>query len=405
MFNPASVKAISTIAVAICVAAAPSLASTTTQGQTIVGSSANELTEEQLIDLRTAAEELGIPFQEAHERFAGQDSFAAAIDQIRVLAPRSFSAAAIELGPGYTAWASFVGEPPSSVRALLSSLPLQVEIRVDASVSEEALVKAQQDIYFKLAQVVDVEHLSSGITQDGYIEFTHPDADFAKKVADVVSESASSRGLKDRIVTLEGDPTVLLTAVSGGETWAGTCSSAFTVIGLGGTATGVSTAGHCANTTSGYTAPGGGVTGNTTAYNYNANGDTMWFRLFWMGETPSITNKFKYTSSGAQRQVLGTANPVVGQSICRYGMSTGNHCTTIAAINECRSGVCLLFRANGNTLAGGDSGGPWYSGNNAQGISHGILTDTWGGKWDLGTRVGALNLLNVTVNTAPVWFP
>lgn len=75
----------------------------------------------------------------------------------------------------------------------------------------------------------------------------------------------------------------------------------------------------------------------------------------------------------------------------------------MSTINYCDSaGYCLLFRSGPSRVDFGDSGGPWYYGNVAKGVTRGFLENNLGFRVDdIATRVGALNLLNTVVKTAP----
>lgn len=71
------------------------------------------------------------------------------------------------------------------------------------------------------------------------------------------------------------------------------------------------------------------------------------------------------------RDITNAANPVVGQSICHVGRTTGHHCGTVQAVN-------VTLNYGGETVYGlfrsticsepGDIGGPAFSGGTALGI-------------------------------------
>jgi streptogrisin C len=82
--------------------------------------------------------------------------------------------------------------------------------------------------------------------------------------------------------------------------------------------------------------------------------------------------------AGPDVKVIGTAAPVVGQPVCRSGRSSAWSCGTIDEVGiyvvQGRSGNPTDLRAFSGFLSfavqssGGDSGGPWLSGNYAVGI-------------------------------------
>jgi hypothetical protein len=64
-------------------------------------------------------------------------------------------------------------------------------------------------------------------------------------------------------------------------------------------------------------------------------------------------------------------------SVCRFGASSGNGCSAVYQINVCNTyssgdSYCGLIRTHRYTGSrDGDSGGPWYYGNNAYGVHSG----------------------------------
>ena len=161
----------------------------------------------------------------------------------------------------------------------------------------------------------------------------------------------------------------------GGETISTGCTAGFTV--HDSNFAGISTAGHCPNDLfASYAVPGLGIEAvvfqSAAQELWGLTGDVQWH--YFANEMLSITNKFVYTQSGGQRQALATANPVVGAAICYYGRITFNHCATVDKINMCGTDpdsgveVCQIVTTNAHLSQPGDSGGPWYWNNNAQGI-------------------------------------
>ncbi|GAA4948376.1 S1 family peptidase [Actinoplanes utahensis] len=171
------------------------------------------------------------------------------------------------------------------------------------------------------------------------------------------------------------------------------CSIGFSVT------TGFVTAGHC------------GEEGTaTTGFNNQAQG-TVEFSVFpgaadmgfvavngnW---TPRpVVNDFK----GNELPVAGNTEAPVGAAICRSGSTTGTFCGTVLAKNQTvrypEGAVTGLTRTN-VCAEGGDSGGPWLSGDQAQGVTSGGSGDcTAGGETffqPLNEILAAQNLTLVT---------
>jgi hypothetical protein len=150
-----------------------------------------------------------------------------------------------------------------------------------------------------------------------------------------------------------------------------TCTTGFTVRNSAGTR-GVSTAGHCGNsqTLSGYalTFRGEAYSGSYDVQWHNASGHTYPNTIKVSSGTRSITGT---RSRGSQ---------TVGSQVCKQGRTTGYTCGTISTTSYCASGACTWVRVagNGTNLSeGGDSGGPWFSGNTAYGShTYGIGNDS-----------------------------
>ncbi|PWR12185.1 hypothetical protein DKT69_24785 [Micromonospora sicca] len=78
--------------------------------------------------------------------------------------------------------------------------------------------------------------------------------------------------------------------------------------------------------------------------------------------------------SGGNVAVAGSQDAAIGSSVCRSGRTTGWRCGTILGRNEtvnyAQGAVYGLSRSNA-CAEGGDSGGSWISGNQAQGVTSG----------------------------------
>jgi streptogrisin C len=87
-------------------------------------------------------------------------------------------------------------------------------------------------------------------------------------------------------------------------------------------------------------------------------------------------------TSGGTVPVAGSTEAPVGASVCRTGSTTGTRCGLIqarnATVNYPEGTVTGLTRTN-VCAEPGDSGGPWLSGNQAQGITSGGSGDCRGG--------------------------
>ncbi|SCG17482.1 streptogrisin C. Serine peptidase. MEROPS family S01A [Micromonospora echinofusca] len=141
------------------------------------------------------------------------------------------------------------------------------------------------------------------------------------------------------------------------------CSVGFAVVG------GFVTAGHC-----------GGVGSPTLGFNNVSQGtfagssfpgnDYGWVRTNGSWTPQPWVNNY----AGGNVTVAGSQDAAIGSSVCRSGRTTGWRCGTILGRNETvnypQGAVSGLTRSNA-CAEGGDSGGAWVSGNQAQGVTSG----------------------------------
>ena len=141
------------------------------------------------------------------------------------------------------------------------------------------------------------------------------------------------------------------------------CSIGFSVAG------GFVTAGHC-----------GGVGSGTAGYNNVAQG-TVRGSSFpgndygWVQTNGSWTPRpWVNNHAGGNVDVAGSQEAAIGSSVCRSGRTTGWRCGTILGKNEtvnyAQGPVHGMTRSNA-CAEGGDSGGAWITGNQAQGVTSG----------------------------------
>lgn len=171
-----------------------------------------------------------------------------------------------------------------------------------------------------------------------------------------------------------------------------TCTSGFSVKNSSGTK-GVTTAGHCNNSQSysGVSLPfmsGTAWPSSTPWY------DIQWHRgdqaftvrnLIWDG----TYNRFIYS-------VKFRTSQSVGEWVCKYGMTTGYACGTIAVTNQ--DGVNI--RVDNMTVQPGDSGGPWFWNNTAYGTTIAACTLSNGTQCVIYGPVDQIyNILGLTILT------
>ncbi|HEY8533180.1 MAG TPA: S1 family peptidase [Micromonospora sp.] len=186
--------------------------------------------------------------------------------------------------------------------------------------------------------------------------------------AESARQFAAASGASDAVRVIEADESpVPLFDVRGGDPYfidgRARCSIGFAVVG------GFVTAGHCGrpgSTTTGFNRAPQGV------FRASSFPGDDWGVVEVNGDwTPRpVVNDF----NGGEVVVAGAQEAPVGASVCRSGSTTGTRCGTILAknvtVNYPEGAVSGLTRTN-VCAEPGDSGGPWMSGNQAQGVTSG----------------------------------
>ncbi|XBH23016.1 S1 family peptidase [Jonesiaceae bacterium BS-20] len=168
--------------------------------------------------------------------------------------------------------------------------------------------------------------------------------------------------------------------VGGSSMSGGLCTSGFSVK-TASYAHGMMTADHCPNS----------LSMGSYALSYRGGSSTR--DVQWHSTTATTTvNKLSTTHN-----ITATANPTVGQLLCRYGVTSGLKCDYTYKANQCRNTYCGMMTMEKRLAAGGDSGGPWFSSTTAYGVHSGWVT-IWLVARDMFTPVrNGASTLGVTV--------
>lgn len=175
------------------------------------------------------------------------------------------------------------------------------------------------------------------------------------------------------------------------------CTSAFTVRDASLTP-GMLSAGHCSNSQSYWWFSGPGpFSMSFLSERWQNNADIQWHTTSAQGIEPL----FHADSTTTARAQIGVGVGLVGQYLCRRGTVSGYACTTVTSITyapaydgACPGTTCLAVFSltSGAGPSQGDSGGPWFIGNEPHGITKGFA-----GSQAIFTRVWYLNTMGVTL--------
>jgi streptogrisin C len=189
-----------------------------------------------------------------------------------------------------------------------------------------------------------------------------------------VSDFVKAAGQAVRVVPSAERPRPLYDVRGGDEIILGRsalCSMGFAVQG------GYVTAGHCGRTNT-VTQGSNWVDSGVVRGSVFPGSDYAWIQTNASWNTLPIVNNY----AGGTVPVAGSTQASVGSSVCRSGRTTGWRCGVIQAhnttINYADGPVYGATRTNA-CAEGGDSGGSFISGNQAQGVTSGGSGDCKGG--------------------------
>jgi streptogrisin C len=152
------------------------------------------------------------------------------------------------------------------------------------------------------------------------------------------------------------------------------CSVGFSATGPNGTKH-ILTAGHCIRA-GGVVLADGVELGRVNAGTFDTDGD---FGLIDVTDPNAQTTPSVDTRDGGPITVTGTETAPIGASVCRSGSTSGFACGEITALDETVNyGEGIIVRGLTRTSVcaePGDSGGPFVSGTQAQGVTSGGVGD------------------------------
>ncbi|GIJ44539.1 hypothetical protein Val02_14250 [Virgisporangium aliadipatigenens] len=175
------------------------------------------------------------------------------------------------------------------------------------------------------------------------------------------------------------------------------CSVGFAVQG------GFVTAGHCGQPGDTTAGAGNVPQGTVRQSTFPGNGDFGFVQTNATFTPTPFVNTTSNTQAVQTVPVAGSQEAPVGAAICRSGSTTGTRCGTVLAKNQTvnypEGAVTGLTRTN-VCAEGGDSGGSWLSGNQAQGVTSGGSGDcTRGGETFFQPLAEILQVNNLTLVT------
>lgn len=314
--------------------------------------------------------DLGLDAEQAHVLVARELKATEVIEQLKASTGSSFGGAWLvdgELNVAVTdeALASEVtaaGATPVVVSTDLSKLE-EAKAALDKLDFEQALGKREESGI--AAYYVDVT--ANKLILEALSSSTAQASDLAKQVGLVESEFE---------VKVVGQLPTTFVTVRGGDAYlinrGGRCSVGFSVT------TGFVSAGHCGTTGDTASTTSGTTIGTFSGSVFPGSGDYSYIR----GSSGNTFSGTVNNYAGGSITISGSTATAVGGSICRSGSTTGVFCGTVralgATVRYSQGSVTGLTQTN-VCAEPGDSGGSWYSGGQAQGVTSGGSGDCTSG--------------------------
>lgn len=307
----------------------------------------------------------------------------------------TFASARYAEDPGDASVVRFVGEPPKDAVALIDEFRLPVEVTGHARYTEQALQDRAAKVHEHLAESGFEQVATATTTEDGVVATV-----FGKGSTKLPRELAAGV----RVTVVEEPLAVDEHTYGGGQLlFSGTnwCTTGFSVRDLSSGVTGTSTAGHCDEVDQYDESPSAGDEYGITLQDihYGFWGDVAW------GTTSHWEPAEYWARSNERREVNSVSGLLpVGVPSCIYGRASNNracddiHSNFVTMTINGATHWFLMAMENDNTI-GGDSGGPWSFGTEADGIHKGDLTLD-GGRRNVWTRASLMPVsLGVEVRT------
>ncbi|CAH0003418.1 unnamed protein product [Clonostachys byssicola] len=311
--------------------------------------------------------DLGLDTEQATARVAREIQAADVIDQLRNSVGAQFAGAWVS-NDGNTI---NVGITDESLTAEVTAAGATPVVLANSFTKLEDAKVALDNLDIDQASALDTTSSGSGIAS------YYVDVVANKLILEALADStahaeqlAAQVGLTPsefEVRVVESLPETFAT-VQGGDAYyinnSARCSIGFSVT------TGFVSAGHCGSVGASATTSSGAALGTFSGSVFPGSADMSYIRTVSGTTLTGYINNY----SGGRLPVSGSTASAVGSSICRSGSTTGVHCGSVQAL-----GVTVSYsqgRVTGLTQTSvcaepGDSGGSFYTGAQAQGVTSG----------------------------------
>lgn len=316
--------------------------------------------------LEAMKRDLGLNTEQAHARVARDIQATSVIEQAQNAAGNSFAGGWIDANN------VFVGvTDPAQADAVTAAGATPIVFRNNLSKLQDAK-KALDDKFVNKAKTANTPSGHSTGIAAYFVDVAAnklviESLDKSTAKAHELAKEAGLSASEYEVRTVAEMPTTSYTVVGGDAYYINNqfrCSIGFSVNG------GFVSAGHCGQPGDSVTSPQGQSLGSFSRSVFPGSADMSFVRT--VSGTTLTAQVDGY--GGANQRISGSSESAVGSSICRSGSTTGVHCGSIqskgATVNYAEGTVTGLTRTN-VCAEGGDSGGSWYTGSQAQGVTSG----------------------------------
>lgn len=326
-------------------------------------------------DLRMAAEQKGISYEDAVARYGWQEEFSDALAVIKAKHPDGFATSSMNEDGGTI---TFKGSVPPDTLELLKGVSVPVDLRGDAPLSEAEVRQAVESVHYAVRKASLPKSASTsyspelGAVLSTVYGDTKSDSE-TEALRTIGSDALRSVGreLDVQVRTAPADQ-VGDDTIRGGAilTFAGTntlqCTSGWPVRGTGGTTEGLITAEHC---------DGDMDYSGRDVLTYQRRLPYSKGDIQYNSSTEDVGYGFYY-AVGEFRNIDGpVGNPSVDQLLCVFGRGSDvAKCDNVHDLTSCRDEYCNLVDMDDDRAVGGDSGGPWFLGSRFYGVHSGHHT-------------------------------
>jgi hypothetical protein len=338
-----------------------------------------------LVDYQQMANEDGVSLEETINKYHWQKEFARVATDLADAYPNEFAGAAV-VEQSSAGWIAFKGSVPVEAASLIASVAKPVTLIGNRGFSQEELaVTLEQNYHPMIERSEVVDGYGTSDPESGVITITLQPSDglsLDERLAlleELTSDVVRSNLSIDVNVVLGGAASEMLSHYRGGahafmngpSSW---CTWGFNVIPTdsSGGGHGIAIARHCDESTGASTARyhvhGNSSSGTLTRVRYAVKG--LGDMAFYRTSGHVVDGAQFYYDWRALRTVTRVDRPFGGLRLCAYGRTTGYKCNNeVYRLNECAGLYCRLAMTHRNRHEVGDSGGPWFSGTTAYGLT------------------------------------